>query len=161
MYGNVRKVERWQSCSLWTKCFISFLACSSLWVGVDSACWKRERNPSEAQSDVHICSSPRLTAASQAGAARPHTHNKCTFIISLCSILFPLFFSLSFPSLFSLCFAPRENKMFSENEIRNMMFQVLSGLVFVHKHGKKLPSYVFLSFFCCCFGLRPFAWATA
>ncbi|XP_062235661.1 serine/threonine-protein kinase MAK isoform X5 [Platichthys flesus] len=29
----------------------------------------------------------------------------------------------------------RENKMFSENEIRNMMFQVLSGLVFVHKHG--------------------------
>ncbi|XP_044032979.1 serine/threonine-protein kinase MAK isoform X4 [Siniperca chuatsi] len=29
----------------------------------------------------------------------------------------------------------RENKMFSENEIRNIMFQVLSGLVFVHKHG--------------------------
>ncbi|XP_016319771.1 serine/threonine-protein kinase MAK-like [Sinocyclocheilus anshuiensis] len=30
----------------------------------------------------------------------------------------------------------RENKMFSENEIRNIMFQVLSGLAFVHKHGK-------------------------
>uniref|UniRef100_A0A3Q3GJK5 non-specific serine/threonine protein kinase n=1 Tax=Labrus bergylta TaxID=56723 RepID=A0A3Q3GJK5_9LABR len=29
----------------------------------------------------------------------------------------------------------RENKMFSENEIRNIMFQVLSGMVFVHKHG--------------------------
>ncbi|XP_041670405.1 serine/threonine-protein kinase MAK isoform X3 [Cheilinus undulatus] len=29
----------------------------------------------------------------------------------------------------------RENKMFSENEIRNILFQVLSGLVFVHKHG--------------------------
>ncbi|KAJ8374931.1 hypothetical protein SKAU_G00055110 [Synaphobranchus kaupii] len=29
----------------------------------------------------------------------------------------------------------RENKMFSEHEIRNIMFQVLSGLAFVHKHG--------------------------
>ncbi|XP_061109539.1 serine/threonine-protein kinase MAK-like isoform X5 [Conger conger] len=29
----------------------------------------------------------------------------------------------------------RENKMFSENEIRNIMFQVVSGLAFVHKHG--------------------------
>ncbi|XP_054622199.1 serine/threonine-protein kinase MAK isoform X2 [Dunckerocampus dactyliophorus] len=29
----------------------------------------------------------------------------------------------------------RENKMFSENEIRNIMFQVLSGLAFIHKHG--------------------------
>ncbi|XP_078795064.1 serine/threonine-protein kinase MAK isoform X8 [Oryzias latipes] len=29
----------------------------------------------------------------------------------------------------------RENKMFSENEIRNILFQVLSGLAFVHKHG--------------------------
>ncbi|CAJ0954585.1 unnamed protein product, partial [Ranitomeya imitator] len=28
----------------------------------------------------------------------------------------------------------RENKMFTENEIRNIMFQVLSGLAFVHKH---------------------------
>lgn len=28
--------------------------------------------------------------------------------------------------------------MFSENEIRNIMFQVLSGLAFVHKHGKGL-----------------------
>lgn len=43
------------------------------------------------------------------------------------------------PSFFSACgFAVRENKMFSENEIRNIMFQVLSGLAFVHKHGKKL-----------------------
>ncbi|RVE58913.1 hypothetical protein OJAV_G00199120 [Oryzias javanicus] len=30
---------------------------------------------------------------------------------------------------------PEENKMFSENEIRNILFQVLSGLAFVHKHG--------------------------
>ncbi|XP_028814287.1 serine/threonine-protein kinase MAK isoform X3 [Denticeps clupeoides] len=29
----------------------------------------------------------------------------------------------------------RENKMFTENEIRNIMFQVVSGLAFVHKHG--------------------------
>ncbi|XP_056377123.1 serine/threonine-protein kinase MAK isoform X3 [Hyla sarda] len=29
----------------------------------------------------------------------------------------------------------REKKMFTENEIRNIMFQVLSGLAFVHKHG--------------------------
>ncbi|XP_029979718.1 serine/threonine-protein kinase MAK isoform X2 [Sphaeramia orbicularis] len=29
----------------------------------------------------------------------------------------------------------RETKMFSENEIRNIMFQVLTGLAFVHKHG--------------------------
>ncbi|XP_013863952.1 serine/threonine-protein kinase MAK isoform X3 [Austrofundulus limnaeus] len=29
----------------------------------------------------------------------------------------------------------RENKMFTENEIRNIIFQVLSGLAFVHKHG--------------------------
>ncbi|KAJ8413197.1 hypothetical protein AAFF_G00091930 [Aldrovandia affinis] len=29
----------------------------------------------------------------------------------------------------------RESKMFSEHEIRNIMFQVLSGLAFVHKHG--------------------------
>ncbi|GLD50802.1 serine/threonine-protein kinase MAK-like isoform X2 [Lates japonicus] len=29
----------------------------------------------------------------------------------------------------------REDKMFSENEIRNILFQVLSGLTFVHKHG--------------------------
>ncbi|KAF7214078.1 serine/threonine-protein kinase MAK isoform X3 [Nothobranchius furzeri] len=29
----------------------------------------------------------------------------------------------------------RENKMLTENEIRNIMFQVLSGLAFVHKHG--------------------------
>ncbi|KAK7944863.1 hypothetical protein WMY93_000591 [Mugilogobius chulae] len=29
----------------------------------------------------------------------------------------------------------REEKMFSEHEIRNIMFQVLTGLAFVHKHG--------------------------
>ncbi|XP_056594926.1 serine/threonine-protein kinase MAK isoform X7 [Triplophysa dalaica] len=29
----------------------------------------------------------------------------------------------------------RENKMFTENEIRNIVFQILSGLAFVHKHG--------------------------
>ncbi|XP_022613902.1 serine/threonine-protein kinase MAK-like [Seriola dumerili] len=29
----------------------------------------------------------------------------------------------------------REDKMFSENEIRNILFQILSGLAFVHKHG--------------------------
>ncbi|KAM4727717.1 serine/threonine-protein kinase MAK-like isoform 2-T2 [Anableps anableps] len=29
----------------------------------------------------------------------------------------------------------REEGMFSENEIRNIVFQVLSGLAFVHKHG--------------------------
>ncbi|XP_061094013.1 serine/threonine-protein kinase MAK isoform X2 [Conger conger] len=29
----------------------------------------------------------------------------------------------------------RENKLFSEHEIRNIMFQVQSGLAFVHKHG--------------------------
>ncbi|KAF0046582.1 hypothetical protein F2P81_000215 [Scophthalmus maximus] len=29
----------------------------------------------------------------------------------------------------------REDKMFSEREIRNILFQVLSGLAFVHKHG--------------------------
>nr|XP_012775649.2 serine/threonine-protein kinase MAK isoform X3 [Maylandia zebra] len=29
----------------------------------------------------------------------------------------------------------REDQMFSENEIRNILFQVLSGLAFVHKHG--------------------------
>ncbi|MBN3279611.1 MAK kinase, partial [Polyodon spathula] len=29
----------------------------------------------------------------------------------------------------------RENKLFSESEIRNIMFQLISGLAFVHKHG--------------------------
>ncbi|CAJ1082402.1 serine/threonine-protein kinase MAK isoform X4 [Xyrichtys novacula] len=58
------------------------------------------------------------------------------FGISLSSNCFPctclLFLFLTFPWL---CPAVRENKMFSENEIRNILFQVLSGLVFVHKHG--------------------------
>lgn len=44
------------------------------------------------------------------------------------------------PSFLSLSCAHRENKMFSENEIRNITFQVLSGLVFVHKHGKNEAS---------------------
>lgn len=50
----------------------------------------------------------------------------------------------SFISSFFLSFvfyhfaAAREDKMFSENEIRNILFQVLSGLAFVHKHGKRL-----------------------
>ena len=59
-------------------------------------------------------------------------HDVCTVCI----------FSLSSPSFFpSLVFshfaAAREDKMFSENEIRNILFQVLSGLAFVHKHGKR------------------------
>lgn len=45
----------------------------------------------------------------------------------------PLFLSFVFYHLS----AAREDKMFSENEIRNILFQVLSGLAFVHKHGKK------------------------
>lgn len=49
-----------------------------------------------------------------------------------------LFFTLCLSFLPSPpCRPYRENKMFSENEIRNITFQVLSGLVFVHKHGKK------------------------
>lgn len=109
-----------------------------------------EINPNEAQSNLHdICNSHRLTAAGVLPPRLdPRVHTSTTnalFTISLCSIFPP-----SFPSLFCLCFVPRENKMFSENEIRNIMFQVLSGLVFVHKHGKKLPSYIFSSFFCCC-----------
>lgn len=97
MYGKVRKVELWQSCSLWTKRFILFLACSSSWVGVDSACWKRERNPTEAQSDVHVCSSHRLTGASRAGAACSHPQQ-----MQFSSFLFVQFcFPFSFPSLFS------------------------------------------------------------
>eukprot|EP00063_Salmo_salar_P068406 XP_014043241.1 PREDICTED: serine/threonine-protein kinase MAK-like isoform X7 [Salmo salar] len=35
----------------------------------------------------------------------------------------------------------REDRMFSENEIRNILFQVLSGLAFVHKHGSVSPGY--------------------
>lgn len=138
-----------KSCSLWTKCFLSLFAC--FFTGcVDSACWKQDINPSEAPSNLHyICNSHRLAAAGVLPPRLdPRVHTSTTnalFMISLCSIFPP-----SFPSLFCLCFVPRENKMFSENEIRNIMFQVLTGLVFVHKHGKKLPSYIFFSFFCCC-----------
>lgn len=46
--------------------------------------------------------------------------------------------------LFPLWDAVRENKMFTENEIRNIMFQVLSGLAFVHKHGKGFYFVIFL-----------------
>lgn len=39
--------------------------------------------------------------------------------------------------------------MFTENEIRNIMFQVLSGMAFVHKHGKMLcPPAALLSIVC-------------
>lgn len=52
------------------------------------------------------------------------------------------FFIPSFFLFLSFVFYPfaaaREDKMFSENEIRNILFQVLSGLAFVHKHGKRL-----------------------
>lgn len=59
----------------------------------------------------------------------------------LLTAFFHLYFTpLSFLSL-SHWAAVRENKMFSENEIRNIMFQVISGLAFVHKHGKKLYSH--------------------
>lgn len=61
--------------------------------------------------------------------------------LSFNNFFFHFFFTpLSF--FLSLCSTVRENKMFSENEIRNIMFQVLSGLVFVHKHGKKLYSVI-------------------
>lgn len=50
----------------------------------------------------------------------------------LISVIYPL-------PLFSFQLsAAREAKMFSENEIRNILFQVLSGLALVHKHGKSL-----------------------
>lgn len=73
----------------------------------------------------------------------PHIQNeRALFRISLSfnrfSVLF-LFYPSFLPFL-SLRSAARENKTFSENEIRNIMFQVLSGLVFVHKHGKRLYS---------------------
>lgn len=51
------------------------------------------------------------------------------------SFLYPL---LSFLLVFYHFAAAREDKMFSENEIRNILFQILSGLAFVHKHGKRL-----------------------
>lgn len=55
----------------------------------------------------------------------------------------PLFLSFVFYHLS----AAREDKMFSENEIRNILFQVLSGLAFVHKHGKICLSLVLSIFF--------------
>lgn len=85
--------------------------------------------------------SPPALFASQARPTLPHIQNKCTFQdFSLFNFVFSPPPSPFFLSFLSLCFAARENKMFSENEIRNIMFQVLSGLVFVHKHGKRLPS---------------------
>lgn len=52
--------------------------------------------------------------------------------------------------LSSLCILPlaaaREVKIFSANEIGNVLFQVLSGLAFVHKHGKRLLLYFTFSF---------------
>lgn len=55
------------------------------------------------------------------------------------------FLLLFFFSLHALFFA-RENKMFTENEIRNILFQVLSGLAFVHKHGKMSALLLLTSF---------------
>ena len=76
------------------------------------------------------------------------THSECMsspglllILTAFLSFLFYLTF-LTFLSL--LCSAARENKMFSENEIRNILFQVLSGLVFVHKHGKRPYSIILL-----------------
>lgn len=105
---------------------------------------KQEINHTGAQSNSGTCYSHRLTASllspRRLDPRFRASRTNALFRISLCSISFffphPLFFSLSF---LSLRFAARENKMFSENEIRNITFQVLSGLVFVHKHGKRLP----------------------
>ena len=49
--------------------------------------------------------------------------------------VFSALFSLSvYPLLsFLLLSVVREDRMFSENEIRNIIFQVLTGLAFVHK----------------------------
>lgn len=43
--------------------------------------------------------------------------------------------------------------MFSENEIRNILFQVLTGLAFVHKHGEAL-TFVILFIFCLCHSFK-------
>lgn len=59
-----------------------------------------------------------------------------SFLHSLKSPFYLLSFPFALLSFLSLSCRHRENKMFSENEIRNITFQVLSGLVFVHKHGK-------------------------
>lgn len=77
-----------------------------------------------------------LTGSTHA-SAHPEQMHFSRFLLVQFRFSAPLFLSLSF---LSLRFAARENKMFSENEIRNITFQVLSGLVFVHKHGKRLPS---------------------
>lgn len=101
--------------------------------------------------------------------------NRCTHIFPLqpllphiqlqCAVVFRIFFSInclsfispsplltsSLPSFLSPYSVARENKMFSENEIRNIIFQVLTGLVFVHKHGKQHLSHsliVDLGVFC-------------
>lgn len=137
-----------KSCSLWTKCFI-FLACMPFSNGCVDSAWRKTRSKSHGSSVKHVLftqtdSQPAFT--SQARPTLPRIQNKCTFQdFSLFNSGFPLpptpphplFLCLSF---LSLRFAARENKMFSENEIRNITFQVLSGLVFVHKHGKRLPS---------------------
>ncbi|XP_068437653.1 serine/threonine-protein kinase MAK isoform X5 [Clinocottus analis] len=51
------------------------------------------------------------------------------------SLLFLNFSFLSFFVVVPLWLLFSENKKLSENEIRNIMFQVVSGLAFVHKHG--------------------------
>ena len=32
--------------------------------------------------------------------------------------------------------APYRNKLFPESAIRNIMYQILQGLAFIHKHGR-------------------------
>nr|XP_046227651.1 serine/threonine-protein kinase MAK isoform X4 [Scatophagus argus] len=64
-----------------------------------------------------------------------HTSRAQTGFLFLLTAFLSFLFHAAFLPFLPLCSAARENKMFSESEIRNIMFQVLSGLVFVHKHG--------------------------
>lgn len=65
-----------------------------------------------------------------------HCHFNKAWLFAQCFFFMPSFF-LSFFLVFYHFAAAREDKMFSENEIRNILFQVLTGLAFVHKHGKR------------------------
>lgn len=83
----------------------------------------------------------KCTEPTQA-STHPERMSSPGLLLILTAFLSFLFY-LSFPPFLSLLrSAARENKMFSENEIRNILFQVLSGLVFVHKHGKRLYSII-------------------
>lgn len=75
----------------------------------------------------HIRSKKPPRASFNSIFSRPKISSSFFFFFTLCLSFLP-----SPP-----CRPYRENKMFSENEIRNITFQVLTGLVFVHKHGKK------------------------